>query len=126
MAKYDGDLGPTDCRFLIHGGFFDTDIDRSYGEYYKTEGSYVVAFETNDKEQAYRIFDSIYENDCIGYGGITGMYMHQQLVWHHGEYHAELETCGHAIDMRWYLEDYEDDSFDWFDVPIFEQPYEEN
>ena len=127
MAKYESDLGLTDYRFMIHGGFFNTNIDYDYGEYGEPGGSYVTVFETNDEEQARRIFDCIYENNALTmHNSITGMYIHQKLVWHHGEYHPELVTCGHAIDMDWFFEDNESDKGEFFSVSIFDQPYEED
>lgn len=127
MAKYEGVLGPTDYRFMIHGGFFDTDIERDYGEYDDAGGAYALVFETNDEQKARRIFDCIYENNALTTPiSITGMYLHQKLVWHHDEYHPELMTCGHAIDMDWHFEDNESTKGEFFSVTIFEQPYEED
>ncbi len=126
MAKYEGIDGPTDYRFMIHGGYFDTDINRDYGEYEHPGGSCVTVFETNDEKQARRIFDTIYENNTMSHNGITGMYLHQKLVWHHGEYHPELVTCGHAIDFDLHFEDNESTAGEFFYVTVFEQPYEED
>ena len=115
-------VGPEDLRFEIHMGFFENEVDF----YYPYCGSYVFTFQTDDEGQANRVFDSIdkYMNRP-NRNTITGTYLHEKRVRYDGTYHPELED-DHLIEMLWYWEDYEDNSFDHFYIPIFKSPkYEE-
>lgn len=122
MAKYEGMDGPTDYRFEIHCGYFDTDSDRDYGEYVHGWGSWVFCFKTNDEEQAIRSYDAIY-NYCAFHlhDSISGMYLHEKLMWFDGRYHPEIND--HAIDLDWFFEDNEAGFGDFFPIAIYEQDH---
>ena len=121
MAKYEGMDGPTDYRFEIHCGYFDTDSDRDSGEYVHSLGSWVFCFKTNDEEQAHRIYESIYNCNIFRlYDGITGLYLHEKMLWYDGTYHPELDDS-HAIDLDWFFEDNLSGFGEFFPIAIYEQ-----
>ena len=120
MAKYDGLRGPTDYRFEIHAGFFNTNMDRNDGDY-DPYGSYMFVFETNDEEQAHRIYESIYNYSIFRlHDSITGLYLHEKTLWYDGTYHPELDDS-HAIDLDWFFEDNLSGFGEFFPIAIYEQ-----
>lgn len=110
MGVYEGANKPKEYRYEIHAGFFDTDIDRSYGEY--PYGSYVFSFVTNDEEQARRIYESIYDNGVFERNGITGTYLHERL--------CGSQPDGHAVDLDWFFDDNLSNTGEFFNVTIYE------
>lgn len=122
MDKYEGMDEPTDYRFEIHCGYFDTDSDRDYGEYIHSCGSYVFCYGTNDEEQARRIYDAIYNHNTFRlHDSLSGMYLHEKALWFNGKRHPEIDN--HAIDLDWFFEDNDCGIGDFFPVAIYEQSY---
>lgn len=105
------------ARYEIHGGYYDTDKWDNCGWY--PYGSYISVFETDDAEQARRIYESIYQHSVNRNDSITGMYLHEKVMWHHGTYHPEISD--HAIDLDWFLDDNELNVGEFFPVSIYEQ-----
>ena len=106
-------------RYEVHMGLFDSDESHScYG--FLTGGSGVFEFHTDSWEQAYRTFYCI-DDYMPDRETFLGMYINEKLMWRDGVRHPEWSGEPFAVIMRWFLEDYETDGFDSFDVCIYEE-----
>lgn len=112
------------ARFEIHMGIWHNDTDWYVwrdGHW----GSSEFSFKTDDEGQAYRIFDAIAEHMYRPWHDtVMGLYLYEMGLWYKGVYHPEWKDGDfQEVSMRWYIEDYEKDTFELVDIPIYKKEW---